>query len=155
MNLLRALLASCVVLFSLSSAHAETAKIVVKETTLREQCKFLSPAMARLQYSDSVNIISRQADWFKVTFGTAQGCLHRSALEARTYSLSGVSGARAGGASQEEVSLAGKGFTPEVEESYKKQRRDLNYQAVDRVEHYRISEESLREFTQDGGLKQP
>src|SRR5512139_1043996 len=134
------------VLLSLTSAQAESAKVVLKETTLREQCKFLSPATVRLQYNDSVEILSREADWFKVSFGKARGCLHKSALEAKTYSLSGVSGTRGTVASQDEVSLAGKGFTPEVEVSYKKQHRDLNYQAVDAVEKYRVSDETLRKF---------
>jgi hypothetical protein len=155
MKLLCALSVSFLVFSHLASAHAETAKIVVKETTLREQCRFLSPAAARLHYNDSVDIVSREADWYKVAFGTVRGCLHRSALEARTYSLSGVSGTRTGFASQEEVSLAGKGFTPEVEASYKKQHHNLNYQAVDDVQSYRVSDETLGKFMREGGLKQP
>jgi hypothetical protein len=155
MNLLILICVVLCALLNVASASGESAKIVVKETALREQCKFLSPATIKLQYNDSVDILSRESDWFKVAFGKARGCLHKSALEARTYSLSGVSGTRGGVASQEEVSLAGKGFTPEVEASYKKQHRDFNYQAVDTVEKYRVSDETLRKFVRDGGLRQP
>ena len=155
MNLLISLSALCIVLFSLVPAHAETARIVLKEATLREQCRFLAPSVAKLQYNDSVTIISREGDWVKVSFGKTRGCLHRSALETRSYSVSGVSGTRAGGASQEEVALAGKGFTPEVEASYRRQHSSLNYRAVDGVERYRVSDRSLWEFMRDGGLKQP
>ncbi len=155
MKRLLSLPALFVILVTLASAHAETAKVIVKEATLREQCKFLSPATARLHYNDSIDIISRETDWFKVTFGNARGCLHKSAVEARAYSLSGVQGARAGDASQEEISLAGKGFTPEVEKSYRRQHSNLNYRDLDKVESYHISDDSLRAFIVEGGLKQP
>lgn len=155
MSFLTPLLTLLLCLLSLASAHGESAKIVLKETALREQCKFLSPATMKLQYNDTVEIISKEADWVRVSFGKARGCLHKSALEARTYSYSGGAGARGSVASQDEVSLAGKGFSPEVEASYKKQHRDLNYQAVDAVERLRVSDENLRKFLRDGGLKQP
>ncbi|MCK7489337.1 MAG: hypothetical protein MZU79_03110 [Anaerotruncus sp.] len=63
MNLLISLSALCLVLFSLVPAHAETAKIVLKEAALREQCRFLAPSVAKLQYNDNVTIISREGDW--------------------------------------------------------------------------------------------
>ena len=56
--------------------------------------------------------------------------------------------------SGEEVALAGKGFSKEVEAEYKKQNAKLDYVWVDRMLLFKIPEAQLVEFLQQGGLVQ-
>jgi hypothetical protein len=53
-----------------------------------------------------------------------------------------------------EVVLAGKGFSKEVEQQYKKDDASLRYDRVDDVErNARVSAVEVRQFVKDGGLK--
>ena len=109
-----------------------------------------------MAYGDRVTVGQRQAGWFEVT-GTpsgATGWIHESALTPkRIVTGSGVDDARIG-ASGEEVALAGKGFSKEVEAEYKKQNAKLDYVWVDRMLLFKIPEAQLVEFLQQGGLVQ-
>ena len=73
---------------------------------------------------------------------------------ARTFAASGR-GAASGRTSADEVSLAGKGFNPQVEAGYRKSGKNLNYTAVDEILKYTVSEKSLETFVLQGGLIQP
>ena len=51
--------------------------------------------------------------------------------------------------------LAGKGFNPQMEASYKGSHPDLDFRSVDAIEHYQVSSDALTEFLKDGGLSEP
>jgi len=53
------------------------------------------------------------------------------------------------------VSLAGKGFNPQVEDSYKSRHPGLNYAGVDAIEHDVVSDDTLQAFMMKGGLTAP
>ncbi len=133
---------------------AETVVIATRENTLREDCRFLAPAKAKLQVGDQLDVVAREGDWLRVTFRNTAGCIHKNAIRDKSAALTDASGTgyRATG---DEVALAGKGFNPEVERSYRGKHPELDYNAVENIEAYRISDERLREFITTGGLKQP
>ena len=56
-------------------------------------------------------------------------------------------------ASSDEVALAGKGFSQEVETEYKKQNRSLDYAWVDRMLTFKVSDADALRFLQEGGLE--
>jgi hypothetical protein len=133
---------------------AETANVITKENAIRKDCKFFSPVRAKVKYEDELEILSRKGDWFLVKFGRTKGCIHKSAIEKKEFSLSGLLGS-GGDASSDEVALAGKGFNPQVESSYKKKHPDLNFGLVDEIEGYTVLDEKLKNFIKKGGLKLP
>lgn len=135
-------------------AGAENVRVVTKENAIREQCRFLSGVKAKVSYNDSLEKKGAEGDWIKVKFKGVSGCIHKSAVDEKTVSLSGVAGSGSK-ASADEVALAGKGFNPQVEESFKKNHPDLDFRIVDKIEKYQLSEESLRDFISNGGLNQP
>lgn len=143
-----------IILFASASAFADTARVITKENAIRNDCKFFSPVKVKLKYNDEVEVISKEGDWFKVKYKDKTGCIHKSAVEEKSVSLSGVFGSKKQ-ASSDEVALAGKGFNPQVESSYKNKHPEMNFNAVDSVEKYKVSEERLSKFIKDGGLKQP
>ena len=146
------------ILFLLAPAFsmaADSARVIVRENAIREQCRFFAPAKAKIRYNDLLTILSRSGDWYKVSFKGVKGCVHKSALEEKSFKLSSVVAGRGKGPSTDEVSLAGKGFNPQVEASYKGSHPDLDFHLVDAVERNQVSSEALSEFMRIGGLVEP
>lgn len=150
----RTILCLALLLGSASLCSAETARIVTKENAIRQDCRFFAPVKAKVRYNDSVTIQGQSGDWFRVSFKGVKGCIHKSALEEKGFSLSGLGGSGAP-VSSNEVSLAGKGFNPQVEASYKGRHPEMNFSTVDGIEKYQVSPEALQEFFEEGGLNQP
>ena len=132
---------------------AETIQVTTKENAVRSDCRFFAPVKLKVSLGDLLTVKGRKGDWYQVSAKGVNGCIHKSAVENRTFSASGRKGA--GGASADEVSLAGKGFNPQVEAGYRKSSKNLNYQAVDEIIKYSVSDKSLEAFVLQGGLKQP
>lgn len=134
---------------------AETVQVVTRSNALRAECRFSSPVRAKLRFGDRLNVSGRKGDWYLVSNGPVKGCIHKSAVQSRSFSVSGTAGPRGGGASADEVSLAGKGFNPQIEDGYRSGNQKLNYTVVDEIERLTANEEALDNFILQGGLKQP
>ncbi|HZX13823.1 MAG TPA: hypothetical protein VFF49_05430 [Thermodesulfobacteriota bacterium] len=145
-------ISSIIIISTAVSLHAETATVITKQTAIRESCRFFSPVKATVHYDDVLEIISKEGDWYRVQFKGFQGCIHKSSIEKSSISLSNVVGSEKQSTSGDEVALAGKGFNPQVEAAYKKENPSLNFQAVDRVENYKVLESKLIQFIQSGKL---
>src|SRR5512133_540516 len=136
------------------SAAAETVKVTTRENAVRSECRFFAPVKLKVSLGDTLTVKGRKGDWFLVSAKGVNGCIHKSAVVSRSFAASGR-GAAGGGASADEVSLAGKGFNPQVEAGYRKSGKDLNYAAVDEIVKFTVSEKSLESFVLQGGLIQP
>lgn len=138
---------------------ADTVTVITKENAIRESCRFFAPIKATVRYNDVLEVITQKGDWYQVKFKGVQGCIHKSAIEKKSVSLSKLilspTKSEKQAATGDEVALAGKGFNPEVEAAYKKKNPKLNFQVVDRIETYRVSENKLREFIAGGKLNLP
>src|SRR3972149_3637947 len=145
-------ISSIIIIPTAVSLQAETATVITKQTAIRESCRFFSPVKATVHYDDVLEIISKEGDWYRVQFKGFQGCIHKSSIEKSSISLSNVVGSEKQSTSGDEVALAGKGFNPQVEAAYKKENPSLNFQAVDRVENYKVLESKLIQFIQSGKL---
>ena len=137
------------------SFAGETVKVKVQKTSLFEQPNFLSKTVATLQFGDQLETEEVVKDWAKVKFGQQKGYVHQSALSSTKVDMKTLlfSSSSSSGASQDEVALAGKGFTPEVEKNYGKAHPEMNYALVDEIERFTVDPNSLRTFIQKGGLK--
>jgi hypothetical protein len=141
-----------------ASARAETARVVTKENALREDCRFFSPVKIVLHYDDAVDLLSPSGDWFRARFRGTEGCVHKSAVQKSNVSLSGLKAGEKqtsqGGhsATESEVSLAGKGFTQEVEDELRSENPDMKFNLVEKIEKYEVSEYDLFEFITKGRL---
>jgi hypothetical protein len=144
-----------IVLAASTSVHAETATVITKENAIRESCRFFSPVKTTVHYNDALEVISREGDWLHVKFRGVEGCIHKSAIQKKSISLSNIVGSKKQSTSGEEVTLAGKGFNPQVEAAYKTKNPSLNFGAVDGIESYRIPESKLRDFILNGKLNLP
>jgi hypothetical protein len=55
--------------------------------------------------------------------------------------------------SSDEVALAGKGFTPEVESGYRSKHPEMDFAQVDTVESFKVDPAALQAFIKEGDLK--
>jgi hypothetical protein len=137
-------------------AWAGEMSVQVREGQLRNRASFLGAVSGTVAYGDRVTVGQRQAGWFEVTRSPsgATGWIHESALTPKRILMgSGTDDARIG-ASGEEVALAGKGFSKEVEAEYKKQNARLDYTWVERMLQMKVPHEDLARFLREGGLAQ-
>lgn len=98
------------------SLGTETVTVVTKENAIRESCRFFSPVKATVHYGDTLEVVSQEGDWFRVKFRSTQGCIHKSTISKKSFSLSelNVTGSQKQSPSGQEVALAGKGFNPQI-----------------------------------------
>jgi hypothetical protein len=53
------------------------------------------------------------------------------------------------------VALAGKGFNEQVESSFRKQNKNLDYTWINRMETFKVSPDQMRSFLAQGNVTPP
>ncbi|HTM20257.1 MAG TPA: hypothetical protein VL172_07120, partial [Kofleriaceae bacterium] len=91
-----------------------------------------------------------KGDWYRVS-GSFNGWIHKTNVVDGKVALSSTPGG-GGNASRDEVELAGRGFTPQVEEKYKQDNPNLDFSHVDAIEKTSIDPGELQQFVDEGGL---
>lgn len=140
------LLLSAGLLFAL--APGDTVAVSVREGELRSSAGFLSGILERLDYGTTVTIVSARGDWAEVTTVQSglRGWLHVSAV-APPAELNLTGQTTGGTATTQEIALAGRGFSEQVEREYRDE-NDLNFAGVDLMEGYLQPPETLGAFLQ-------
>ncbi|KWT91060.1 hypothetical protein [Candidatus Magnetominusculus xianensis] len=133
--------------------YSETMQVITKENAVRADCNFYSAVKAMVKYADTLEIVSTKGDWYMVKFGDKSGCIHKTALNKTAVALAKTEGGKHT-ASKDEVSLAGKGFNPQVEDAYKKKHPELDFDLVTKIEGFTVPAEKVAAFIKDGGLKE-
>ncbi len=151
----RTVIIALVFLFASTALLAETVTVITKENAIRESCKFFAPVKAYVRYNDQLEVLSTQGDWYRVKYGPSIGCIHKTAVEKRTASSPGLFSRKGSGVSESEAALAGKGFNPQVEASYKKQHPEMKFYLVDNIERFPVPDREVAIFISNGGLVQP
>jgi len=146
------------VLLWAGAALGETLKVTQPNQSLYPDPDFASSPRAPVPVDSEVTVLRQAGDWYKVDFQGKTGWMHRQAFPRQAPArVGGLPGLLFGGPVKEttsdEVALAGKGFTPEVEASYRQKHPEANFAQVDRVETFRVDEAKLQAFIQEGGLK--
>ena len=148
------ILAGCLALAASAAWAAQEMSVQVRDGQLRNRGSFLGTVVGTVAYGDRVTVNQTQAGWCEVSIAGKTGWIHESALTPKKVVLaSGTADARAG-ASGEEVALAGKGFSKEVEAEYKKQNKNVDYTWVDWMGQQTVATERLIAFLKQGNLAQ-
>jgi len=143
------------VLFLPIYANAQgTLSVQVKEGELRATPSFLGKIVDRAAYGDRVNLIEERGAWKKVSLknGKIQGWMHSSALTTKRLALKAGQTNVQTGATQNELALAGKGFNEQVEASFQKENRNLDYTWINRMETFKVSPDQMRNFLVQGDV---
>lgn len=112
--------------------------------------KFIGPTTGGVSRGDALTVKEIKGDWYRVE-GPAKGWINRTSVAEGKLALSSKPGG-GGGASRDEVELAGRGFTPDVEAKYRGEHPDLDFSHVDAIEKTEVDLSALEAFVTDGGL---
>jgi hypothetical protein len=136
----------------------EVLKVTQPNQSLYPDPDFASTPIIPVPVGAEVNVESQAGDWYKVTYQDKVGWLNRQAVvqpaaRAKFNLPALLFGTPVKQTSSDEVALAGKGFTPEVENSYRTKHPEMNFALVDRIESYRVAPAKLQTFIKEGDLK--
>jgi hypothetical protein len=146
----------CLALFVAGFAAAQisagkTLYVSVKTLTLKSGTGFFAGSKGTLMFGDRVTVIRVNGKYAEVR-SAANPSLTGWTVTANFSTRQLVSG-NSNTVSAKEVALAGKGFSQEVENSYRGQKKNVNYADVDRTEAINFSEDELKSFLEEGRLK--
>jgi hypothetical protein len=114
--------------------------------------KFIGAAAGDVSRGAQLTFEEAKGDWYRVS-GTVEGWIHKTNLTERQVTLSSKPGGDGtGAASRDEVELAGRGFTPQVEGEYRNKNPNLDFSHVDLIEHTQIDPAELETFVTEGKL---
>lgn len=137
-------------------AGAETMKVTQANQSLLSEPNFSGTPIAPVPTGSEVNVVTTSGDWLKVEYQGNSGWMHRGAFAQAQSQKFNLPGMLFGGGVKEtksdEVALAGKGFTPEVEAGYRQKHPEMNFAQVDQVEGFKVDSAKLQAFIRDGGL---
>lgn len=125
-----------------------TMYVAVQNAVFKEKKSYFSATVAKVDYGEAVKITSTSGKWAQATVvnGGKKGWISLNSLTKRKIKKSDFK------ASTDELALAGKGFSAEVEKNYKKTAK-ADYASVDLLEKATVSDDELLQFIKDGKLK--
>jgi hypothetical protein len=139
---------------AVAAAYAATAGQIVTVRVLRakvlESPSYIAPQAGTVSRGEKLTFQQAQGLWYRVE-GTVSGWIHRSNVVDQDVELSAAPGGGVG-ASSDEVELAGRGFTPQVEDEYRRDNPELDFAHVDAIEGTDIIQDHLASFVREGAL---
>jgi uncharacterized protein YgiM (DUF1202 family) len=141
-----------VLILAIPAMAAQSWQVAVQKAAVRQTPQVFGKIATTVNYGTTVEVQTEQKGWYKVRVGGTSGWLHSSAL-ARTVAplRAGTQNANVA-ASQEELTLAGKGFNSQVEDAYRQKNRNLDFAWIDRMEKMTVDDTQLQQFLLRGDL---
>ena len=134
------------------AAAGSLMSVQIKTGQLRTTPSFLGKITTALNYGDRVAVLENKDPWLKVRAYSknAEGWLHASALTSKKIILNPGADDVAQSASSDELALAGKGFSKQVEGEFQAKNPRLDYAWINRMEQMVISQDQIKQFLKDG-----
>jgi hypothetical protein len=130
----------------------DTVTVRVLSAKVMKKPKFIGGTAGNVSRGDTLTIKKVKGAWFEVN-GAASGWIHKSnVVEGKVELSKKPGGSSGGGASQDEVELAGRGFTPQVEDQYRGDNPELDFSHVDAIEKTEVDLVAVESFVNDGQL---
>jgi hypothetical protein len=146
-------IATAMVVGASVDAHAEPVWIQVRESMVRAKPAFYSPGVLRVTYGEQLERLATEGGWVRVQSKSGQGYVPLASVSEDRIVLAARDITKIH-ADAGDVVLAGKGFSREVEQQYRKTDRRARYDLVDRVEREaRISSKAVASFATSGDLQ--
>ena len=128
-----------------------TVTIRVLTAKVMKAPRFIGAAAGDVSRGDQLTVKEVKGDWYRVE-GAVAGWIHKSSVTEGKASLSTQAGGGSGGVNRNEVELAGRGFTPQVEQKYRQEHPDLDFSHVDAIEKIAVDPAALEAFVTAGGM---
>ena len=140
----------CLCLSMIFGASNNKMYVSVEEVVVKDKPSFFAKSQDFVYYGDAVLVIEEKGKWKKIQLIEEPAVFGWVSTSALTKKKIVKTGSRVS-ASAEELALAGKGFSEDVEMEYKKQ-GNFNYDAVDKLEENKIDVEKILDFMISGKL---
>ncbi len=131
--------------------NGETVYVAVKKAAIKSGTGNFDKVVAQASYGDEL-IVDKASNKFhrvhKAGDPSVVGWIPATSVTTKKI----VTSSKKVSASADEIALAGKGFSEQVEDGYKTANKKLDYSSVDRLESFRITDSSLKTFIEDGEL---
>jgi uncharacterized protein YgiM (DUF1202 family) len=135
---------------------AQSGKVVtvqVLSAKVQKTPSFIAPTAAKVVRGEQLTTTEEQKDWLKVTTKAGQtGWINRASVVDKAVALSTKPGGSKGSVSEDEVALAGRGFSPEVEAKYRSGHPELDFSHIDKIEKLDVDGGDLSRFVAEGGI---
>jgi hypothetical protein len=130
----------------LAQSSGKTLYVAVKQAEIKDGTGFFAKSAGFLTRGEAVSVIQAEGKWVKIrtTPGDRSGWIAAASLTAKQVLKSER------GVTADELALAGKGFSADIETRYKK--NGLDYSTVDSLEALNIPNSELLKFITDGHL---
>jgi len=140
--------------FPAFAAEQKIMSIQVKKGEIRSTPSFLSNIVARLSYGDRVYVLEERGSWVRVGLqgNSNGGWIHASVLTSKKIVLNPGNAGVQTSASSDELALAGKGFSKQVENEFRGKNPNINYAWIDRMEKFVVSQKQIKQFLKEGEL---
>ena len=133
--------------------QAETQRVQVQNGQVRVTPSFLGDVVTTVPYGQPVETLRAQGPWIHVrTPDGRNGWMHASALTVKRLAAQTGGASVSTGASGDELALAGKGFTSDIEARFKADHAEINFTWVDKMSKMTASPSDIARFAQAGGL---
>jgi hypothetical protein len=113
--------------------------------------KFIGAAAGTVSRGEQLVVTEVKGDWYRVE-GSTSGWIHKSSVTEGKVALSSKPGESGSSVNRDEVELAGRGFTPQVEDQYKSKNPNLDFSHVDAIEKTEVDPTELETFVVEGEL---
>lgn len=130
----------------------EFMSVQVRETEVRVMPSFLGKTLIKVRYGQQVAVRKEGESWCDVTFKGRRGWMHKAALTTKKIILEDSAPAEVD-ASEDEITLAGKGFNKQVEDEYRERHGNDGFEWVDKAEKYKVTQVEILEFLSSGDLQ--
>jgi hypothetical protein len=129
-----------------------TVTVRVMSAKVMKAPKFIGGSAGSVSRGDQLAVKEVKGDWYRVE-GAATGWINKTAVQEGKLQLSTQPGGGGSGASRDEVELAGRGFTPQIEQQYRSDNPNLDFSHVDAIEKTSIDPTELEAFVHEGGVQ--
>lgn len=143
----------CGVSIGVWAAGAKIMSVQMKQSELRSSPSGLGSVVTTVKQGDALTVIEEKGMWTKVSLGDKVGWIPSSSLVKGTLKVKAGDKDAQVVASSDEMSLATKGFTSQVEADFKNQHKDIDFTWVDKMGQIKISAEAMRNFLKQGAVE--
>ncbi len=138
---------------ALAAGKVRVLNVQVKQGEVRASASPLSEVIGMAAFGDAMEVLEEKGAWVKVTKPGLTGWMHSSALTKDKVKIQGGQADAQVKASSGEQSLAGKGFTKEIESAFRDKNKNANFAWVDKMEGYKVTQQQSVIFAKEGHLK--
>ncbi len=148
-------------LLSMSLAMSEDAEpqvgdevaISVQNQSIYPMPAFYASPVEPVSYGTLASIDQIDGEWFKITTSLGKaGWIHRTSVTGAIQTTSGGT-STSGSVTSDEIMLAGRGFSRDIEETYAGEHPELNFSIVNNMEtSWTVSPQQLYQFLVEGNL---